>query len=125
MSRHVIVLFLCLSLFSFSSFASSCFTRQNPPTDSSPSHHHGNDAHHSDSGDHHATNDGHNDHDDHDGKGHACCKNAEQLHSSIVQSAPPTVATFVEPLPFIAVNKTTHITLTLHPTRHTRAPPAL
>ena len=120
MSRHVIVLFLCLSLFSFSSFASSCFTRQDTPTESGHSHH-GNDAHHH-GGDHHGTNDGH---DDHDGKGHACCKNAEQLHSSTVQSAPPSVTTFVEPLPFIAINKTTHVTLTLHPTRHTRAPPAL
>ena len=116
--RHLIVLLLCLSLISFTIYASSCFARQNHLAESDNTHH----AHDSiDTDDHHHDR-GHR----HDDAAHACiCKYSDLLNSSVIRSTPPTVTTVISSPPLPTFKEVFSFTTSHHFPRHTRAPPAL
>ncbi len=119
--RRLIVVLLCLSFFSFTLYASSCFASQSHLTESEPSashQHHASinidDSHHPDSGHRH------------DDVTHTCiCKYSDLHNSSASRSTPPVVTTAIASIPLPAPRETHFITTTIHTQRHTRAPPII
>ncbi|MFQ5328405.1 MAG: DUF2946 family protein [Thermodesulfobacteriota bacterium] len=117
--QRLVVALLCLSFFSFTLYASSCFASQNHLPESEPSH-----AHYSheamDSNTSHQHDGGHR----HDEASHTCiCKYADLLNSTIIRSAPHTVTPALVSLPLPPLTEVPSITPALHTLRHTRAPP--
>ncbi|MFQ5586455.1 MAG: hypothetical protein ACE5GF_06510 [Thermodesulfobacteriota bacterium] len=115
-SRYLLTGWLCLSLLSFTLYASSCFTHQAHPSDSDSSHHDNNsvhgDGHHHDTGHHH------------DKTVHTCiCKCANLLNSSVVKSTPAIVKAPFVPLPLSVAQEVLSIATTYHSPGHIRAPP--
>jgi len=119
--RHYIALLLCLSFFSFTLYASSCFASQSHLPESEPAHsHHSHkamniDASHQHDGGHH-----------HDEATHTCvCKYSDLLNSSVITPSPQTVTPAIVSPSLPPLTEVPSITTTIHTLRHTRAPPAI